>query len=554
MTTQDSTPNNGRSSFPMFTSPSFSSRDLIAIGFRHKRAILITFCAILLGAAVAAVIQPYDYRASTKFLIERARMDPVVSPGQNNAGATRSEVTEEELNSEVELLRSDDVLRQVVVATGLQNRRTLASYLHVPQILSYLGIKETEQERVATAVLRLQKDLKIEAVKKSTLITVSYTSSDPQLVSRVLQALDEAYLQKNLAVHHPAGEFQFFDQETETYKKNLAAAEEQLKAFSEQEGGVSPQLARDISLQKLSDFTATLRQTYVDIAATERRIDALEKQSGTTPQRLTTQSHTSDDAQVLQGLKSTLMSLELKRTELLTKYQPTYPLVQEIDKQLAETRASIASEESKPLRDETTDRNPTYAWISEELAKAKADDNGLQARAAAMQMIIAKYQANAHDLDQKGILQQDLLRRVKTEEENYLLYQHKREEARMTDALDRTRILNVAIAEQPMTPALPSNSRWMVVLLGTLLATGVSVGMAFTLEYTNPSFRTPAEVFSELQIPVLAAVPQKSNGNGNGNGKARNNGNGHKNGNGNRNGNSNGVLQSLSLNHDKTVD
>jgi hypothetical protein len=105
----------------------------------------------------------------------------------------------------------------------------------------------------------------------------------------------------------------------------------------------------------------------------------------------------------------------------------------------------------------------------------------------------------------------------------------------MTDALDRTRILNVSIAEEPSLPAVPTNSPWTVVLLGAVLATSVSVGMAFTLEYTDASFRTPSEVSSDLNIPVLAAVPQKSNGfhsNGNGNG----NGNGHKNGNGSGNG------------------
>jgi len=526
MTNPNSMPNNGRSSF------SFSSRDLIAIGFRHKRSILITFCAILLGAVLAAVIQPAQYQASTKFLIERARMDPIVSPGQD-ASVIRADVTEEELNSEVELLQSEDVLRQVVLATGLNQRRSL---------LSYLGVQASEPRQMAKAVARLQKELQIEAVRKSNLIAVTYASSDPHLAIRVLQALDEAYLQKNLAVHHPPGEFQFFDQETESYKKNLADAEAQLKAFSEQEGGVSPQLARDITLQKLSEFSASLQQTYAEIAATERRIDALEKQSGTTPQRLTTQAREIDDAQVLQQLKTTLMNLELKRTELLTKYQPTYPLVQEVDKQIAETRTSIAAEESKPLREETTDRNPTYAWINEELAKARADDSGLQARAAAIQAIVAKYQANAHDLDQKGILQQDLLRRVKTEEENYLLYQHKREDARMTDALDRTRILNVAIAEQPMTPALPSNSPWTVLLLGTFLATGVSVGMAFTLEYADPFFRTPSEVLSELNIPVLAAVPHKANG-------FSGKGNGNKNGNGNGNGND--VRHSTSASHDR---
>jgi uncharacterized protein involved in exopolysaccharide biosynthesis len=525
MTTQNSMPTEGRGAFS-----SFSSRDLIAIGFRYKRPMLITFCAVFLGAVLAAVLQPAEYQARTKFLIERARLDPVVSPGQDQE-MVRSEVTEEELNSEVELLESEDVLRQVVVSAGLNNHQSM-----LRSMASYIGIKESDDRRLAKAARRLQNKLNIEPVRKSNLISVTYSASDPQLAAKVLKALDDAYLQKNLAVHHPPGEFQFFDQEAENYKKNLADAEAQLKAFSEQDGGVSPQLARDITLQKLNEFSATLQQTYADIAATQKRIDALEKQSGITPQRVTTQSKTIDDAQVLQNLKSTLMTLELKRTELLTKYKPTYPLVQEVDKQLAETRASIEAEESKPLKDETTDRNQTYNWINEELAKAEADESGLQARAAAIQTIVAKYQATAHDLDAKGIQQQDLLRRVKTEEENYLLYQHKREEARMTDALDQRRILNVAIAEQPHVPVLPTNSRLAVLALGTLLALTLSVAMAFILEFTNPSFRTPHEVFSELNIPVLAAVPHKSYGfadNGNGSKNGNSSGTGPDNSNGN---------------------
>jgi len=48
---------------------------------------------------------------------------------------------------------------------------------------------------------------------------------------------------------------------------------------------------------------------------------------------------------------------------LLTKYQPTYRLVQEVDKQIVDTTAAIAAEQSKPLKEETTDQNPTYNWM-----------------------------------------------------------------------------------------------------------------------------------------------------------------------------------------------
>jgi uncharacterized protein involved in exopolysaccharide biosynthesis len=514
MISNDQDPVNGKATF------GFSVRDVLTILFRHKRVVVLSFLGILTGAVLAAVLHAPEYRASTKFLIERERLDPVISPGQSTPPESRGEVTEEELNSEVELIESADVLRQVVVSTGLHQKKSF--------LRSLFGGGD-ESTRIAKAANRLQSELKIEVVRKSNVISVSYTADDPQLAARVLSVLGDAYLKKNVAVHRPPGQFEFFDQETEAYRKNLADAESQLKTFSSEDGGVAPQMARDITLQKLSEFRASLQQTQAEIAGTEERIRALEKQAGSTPQRLTTSSSQTDDAQVLQGLKATLMTLELKRTELLTKYQPTYALVQEVDKEIADARASIVTEESRPIRQETTDRNPTYSWINEELAKAKADYSGLQARAAATQAIVATYEKKAEELDQKGIVQQDLLRTMKTDEENYLMYQRKREEARMTNALDQTRILNVAIAEQPIAPTLPSNSPWSALVVGGMLAVIVSLGTAFVLDYMDTSFRTPAEVLTELNVPVLGAISLKpndahigwnSNGNGNGNGRA----------------------------------
>jgi len=46
-------------------------------------------------------------------------------------------------------------------------------------------------------------------------------------------------------------------------------------------------------------------------------------------------------------------------------------------------------------------------------------------------------------------------------------------------------------------------------LLGTLLAATVTLGAVFIQEYMDPSFRTPAQVSAELNIPVLASVPQR---------------------------------------------
>jgi uncharacterized protein involved in exopolysaccharide biosynthesis len=477
----------------------FSAKDVVAAIFRYKKTVLLCFFGILTGAALAAFLQPAQYTATTEFLVGEGRVDEVVSPEPTVQPMVKQPVSEEDLNSEMELLHSHDVLLQVVVANGLDRRHSL---------LDHVFGTPTRQRQIDRAVVRLGKELRIELVKKSNLIDVTYRARDPQVAVQVLKSLTDAYMQKHVQVHSPPGQFEFFEQETERYKQNLAEAEAQLKQFSDQNDGVAPQVSRDIALQKLSEFRSSLEQTRADVASTEQRIKTLEKQAGATPERLTTSTRTSDDAQVLQSLKTTLMSLQLKRTELLTKYQPSYPLVQEVDREIGEAQAAIVAEEAKPLNEQTTDRNPTYAWINEELAKARADDTSLQAKAGAEQAIVASYEQRARDLAQKDLTQQDLLRTVKTDEENYLLYLHKQEQARMSEALDRTRILNVAVAEQPVAPSLPSNSPWALLSGGFFFALLFSLGAALAQQYLDPSFRTPEEVTAELQIPLLAAVPR----------------------------------------------
>jgi uncharacterized protein involved in exopolysaccharide biosynthesis len=497
----------------------FSLRDLLAISFRRKRIASLCFFGVLLGAFLFAFVVPTQYEATTKFLVERERADAVVSSQQNTPMAISSQVTEEELNSEIGLLQNDaDVLRKVVLECGLNNRKSLSEYVLGPA---------SPEKRIAKAVVRLGSALKIEAEKKSNLIDVSYVSSDPKLAAHVLRALGDAYIQKHVEVHTPPGQVQFFAQETERYKKDLADAEGQLKEFSNGENGVAPTVARDLFLQKMAEFHLSLQQTRAQVANAQERIQTLQKQAGVTPERLTTEMREEDDAQVLSGLKTTLMTLEIKRTELLTKYQPDYPLVAEVDKELRDTKASIAAEDAKPIKQQTTDRNPTYAWVDAELAKAKADYAGLKAQEAAMQAMVTKYEQQARDLAQKGLIEQDLERNYKADETNYLLYLQKREQARMTEALDTTRIVNVAVAETPVVPTLPVYPPLLVMLLGTLVGAVVATGGVYVQEHMDPAFHSPTDVSAELDIPLLAAVPHRFdrfqptglNGNGNGHGR-----------------------------------
>jgi len=497
---------------------SFTLRDLVAVGFRHRRVMALCFAGVFLGVLLSALFLPSTYRAETKILVKRERLDPVVSPEQNAPMMFRDSVSEEDLNSEVELIESEDVLRRVVVDCGLDHKKSL---------LSWIGLGQTNEQRTAKAVDRLKSELGVEPVKKSNVISVSYESKNPQLAYQVLTTLNQVYIQKHLEAHHPTGQVQFFEQETEQYRKALEDAEQRLKTFDGELGGVAPAMMRDLTLQKLAEFNSSLASTRAQIQEAEKRIQDLGAQQKLTPSRMTTQVKKGDNPQVLEQLKGTMMTLELKRTELLTKYQPTYPLVVEVDKEITDTRAALAKEEGLPLNEETTDQNPTYAWINSELSKAKADLSGLQARDTATQAIVNLYATNAKALDEKGLAQQDLLRTQKANEETYLLYRKKQEEARIADALDQSNILNIVVAQAPVVPALPSRSPWLFGFIGLVLAAAASLSAALILEYLDSSFRTPAEVVAELGIPVLASVPRHgygANGNGNGNGNGSHSG------------------------------
>ena len=80
--------------------------------------------------------------------------------------------------------------------------------------------------------------------------------------------------------------------------------------------------------------------------------------------------------------------------------------------------------------------------------------------------VVQHYQGIARSLDEKETQQADLVRNVKTSEDNYLLYMRKREEARISDALDSKRIVNVAIAEAATVPAFPTLHLGWVLIWG----------------------------------------------------------------------------------------
>jgi uncharacterized protein involved in exopolysaccharide biosynthesis len=296
----------------------------------------------------------------------------------------------------------------------------------------------------------------------------------------------------------------FFSQQVEIQRSALAAAEAKLLDFTRTTGVVSAGMQRDLTLKQLGDLNQEQRQTSAEMANLKGRTKKLADQLTVQKPRIVTESKTADNPQLLQQLKATLLSLELKRTELLNKYDPHYRLVEDVDREIATTHRLIDEQAKAPVKETSENINPIHQTLETEYEQATAQLSGLRDKQAQLSLSFAGLERSAEDLAAKDSAQQVLLLNVKTAQDRYQLYADKLEQARMTHSLDKNGILNVVVAEEPVTPALPRNST--LSSLGALLFTGVllSFGGAFLADVFDPTIRDAAQLGEALNVPILA--------------------------------------------------
>src|ERR1700690_1764301 len=212
----------GNSSLTQILTP----RDLAATLFRKPQLMIGSFAVVLLATMAFALLSA-RYESHFKVLLRRGRFDPVASAQPAGAmDVSRPAISEEELNSEVELLRDEDLLKQVVTMAGL-----------IPSN----GPAENRQPEIEHAARKLGRRLDVEALKKSNLIQGSY-------------------MNKHTNLQRPSGEIQFFDRQTEESAKRLHHSEAEIVNFTRARGVVSAAMEREIALQRLGDAEGANRQ------------------------------------------------------------------------------------------------------------------------------------------------------------------------------------------------------------------------------------------------------------------------------------------------------
>jgi len=453
--------------------------------FRHKRLILSLFGLLNLCFFGYLLWLPTSYEAEMQFLVNNNRADVLVTSESTNGQVARNYVDETVIATEIQLLSNKEILRDVIQKCNLA--------------------KDRQAKEVEKALKDLQKELKVSPILKANMLRATYSSSNPEEAAAVLRTLAEGYLNEHLRVHSPSGTFQFFDQQAQFYQKQLKDLQERLADFQGHRNIVQLGQQKDLNLRKLVDLEASLKETEAAYKETDQRIRSLQQQLGKLQPRIVTQARRLPNQYSVEHLNTMLAELQNRRTELLTKFRPEDRMIQQVDQQILDTKAAMDGAGKMSATEEATDVNPLRQSLEVELAKSQATTTGLRARAGSLSKQIAEYRGSLGALETSTADDDQLLREIKEAEDAFFLYSKKREEARITEAMDRQKIANVVLVQPPRTPLLPKPR-----LTGSLLATYflgclMILSLAFLLSTARKAVYTPWELEGLTGLPVLAS-------------------------------------------------
>lgn len=487
-------------------------RELVAALHRRRRLITNVWISGAAIIAFALLMTGPRYEATARLTVTNDRPS-TISP--EDAAQPTEKVSDEDLNAEVTLLSSDALVREVLEpyrGTPYEpSEGTLKRVTSLPRdVVSWVyrtlhGIPaETGFDRW---VEHTRKHLDIELVKKSNLISVSYgdRSVSPEWTAKLVNGLIDRHLQHHDRRSRQSDAFRFFENQLQVLRDKATEAEQAQQSFFQREGLDSLPEQRDTWRQRLVDLNTEVAAAERDLVAVQARADFLAAEIRNHPKTVTESSHAAQN-QAVQFLKPKILEKEIQRSELLSVYAPTSAKVIAVEKELADAKR-LLKQEKEVIDEATTTVNPTYQAIELDLAQTRATLSAAQARVDSLRGQIVECRAKIEHLDQVAAEQDHLQQQVDTAKQALAVYSKKAEQARLSSALDDSRIVNLAIAEPAEVPSSPSGNHALVILLAAVvLSLMAAIVTALVRDYFDPTVKNGVQARRTAALPVLAEV------------------------------------------------
>jgi uncharacterized protein involved in exopolysaccharide biosynthesis len=479
---------------------------------------LFTFGIVALGSLAL----PPTYQSVAKVLVESNRAQLLVSPGlqqdsPNQPSALTSPVTEQDLNSEVELLSSPLLVQGAL--EGVPGRRrggllvTAVDYLRSLWALPGAGYDAlhgipamTPREEWAN---KIERDLSTSVIKRSNVIEIAFRAHDPNWSAEFLDRLLSRYLELHARISHDTQAEKFFQAQRRLLEQRLDRAQQSLRSAQLQTGITEVGAQQQALITQLYAAEADYRKTTASLDAAAERVAAIQAQMAKTPQRRAKESKVVQNL-ALQQLKPQVLQLEAERAELLSRYQPTSARIREIDAKLQAARAIVERENHREVQESTTDVNPTWESLDSDLADARSEVATLRATQATQARQVESLHQQLKSLASDGLEIERLQLQVDSDKQAFMSYVRKGEEARAADALNRSRILNVTVVQEPVKPLEPVFPRLGLNLLaGFLAAMVLAAGAAWWAETRDPRICSIAAIAQTTGLSTLAVLSDR---------------------------------------------
>lgn len=466
----------------------FNLGTILALLLRRRWTVVGVFSLLFLPVLAYVMTREPKFEAELRLILKR-------QPGPGMAAGGASGVSEADAQAEIELLKSRELYEEAGKQAGLIEAKA-------------------KPKEAALAVAALEQALKIGQVGKTNIISVKFHATTPEVAAAVPNALAEFYLRKHIELHSNDEAARFFGDQTGIYQRQLEAAQTALQRFRQTGDVTLLNEQKQAYLRRATDLEAAMQEAESGLRDAEQRVVLLGRQRDQQPATVETGSRIARNSATGEKLKALLIDLNNKRTELLTKYDSNYRLVKEVDKQIADARASLERESAPQVVDQTSAPNPLKQSLESELLRTQSQMAGLRARRETLRRDLAEYRGRQYRLESATASHNDLERAVKIAEENFLLYQRKLEEARLAEALDKQRLLNVAILEKAAVPVLAaSQHRTYLLLFGFLAAAFLALAGAFVTDYLERHMPTKDTLIAQNEpaadAPPAAAAPEQ---------------------------------------------
>lgn len=501
--------------------------------FNRKLLILSVFLLVVVSGMFATFLITPKYEATMSILISRERVEPQINPSEKSYEITSTTVTDEEFNSELEMIKSSEVIAGVVKELDLINNQTpnpdawgselrgkIKSSLNIFSSSETTGKQENDDlskdnfaaERV---INRVMNNLDVIPIKKSRVIKVTYTDTDPVRAKETLEKIYQKYAELHVQMGEKPQAGQVFSEQANKFNQELNASTNALKRFDTQNGvtGAEIGVQRELLLKQLYEAEGQINAAKTEIGETEKRIASLQEKIVGQPEQIQTLS-VSKYVLALDRMKEELIQLEQQRTQLLQKYQPDSRFVRENGERIQQLKKSIAEESANPPQERSFALNDLRRRLESDLANAQTSLAALKERQKNLTTQAAKLRGEMVVLNTRSIERDSLERRRGISEEAYLLYEKKARENEISQVLNKEQVMNFGIVDPPRTDGERKSPKPLLNLM-VLIFVGATAGLAsaFVMEKltVTPSgydlIVSPYEIEERLKLPLLAAVP-----------------------------------------------